>query len=601
MRKRALFLTIPRTLVCAFALIANSAIASDVYVATNGVDSAARNGASSEPFGSIDYALTRVVDGDQIWVKPGTYTGRVRISGDFPNTGITIKSQTPYQAKLRNNAMVVSFYEAVGITLEGFDIAHTAAASGPLVIQVSGFGEGLTHDITLTNNVMHDSQNNDLLKINDAAYNVNVFGNLFYNQQGHDEHIDVNSVRNVNISRNVFASSLAQSGHADRIGALGSSIVIKDSNDDNDIFLGSQNIKVQRNVFVNWQGSGGSSFVLVGEDGKPYFEASDVLIENNLLIGNSPTVMRTPFGIKGARDVTIRNNTVTGDLPAAESGFRIVAEGNNQPAEDIRFYNNLWADPSGSMSRFARVDDTDDLDVASFVISHNLYWNNGAGIPGSTGALVSHTADPSRVHLDPQLPDPASAISPRLENGQFSDGSTTIQQVWRNLIEQFGQPQNVAIARGLTNEAPGIDMLGRLRDSQNTTIGAVEILSSAQPSVAPVIDVHPARADNQFDARKKQIWMNLYSSSINSGDAVDFDATSLVRSTIQFGRRTAGTGANIVRFTDIDKDGLVDAKLRFNVRKSTLNCNTRWAWLQLRTRSNQTVSVRQRVRFVGCG
>lgn len=58
--------------------------------------------------------------------------------------------------------------------------------------------------ITIRNNVIHDSRDNDLLKINYGASEVTVEGNLFYNQSGSDEHIDINSARGVVVQDNVF-------------------------------------------------------------------------------------------------------------------------------------------------------------------------------------------------------------------------------------------------------------------------------------------------------------------------------------------------------------------------------------------------------------
>lgn len=37
------------------------------------------------------------------------------------------------------------------------------------------------------------------------------------------------------------------------------------------------------------------------EDGNAYFEATVVLLGNNIMLGNSSNVMRAPFGVKGGR------------------------------------------------------------------------------------------------------------------------------------------------------------------------------------------------------------------------------------------------------------------------------------------------------------
>ena len=464
-------------------VISSSAV---YYVATAGSDQSG-NGSLSEPWGTITHALDSVPDGSTILVRPGIYTGQVRLRGTF-TSGVTVRSEVPYQARLRSDGTVVTCFYGQGITLEGFDIAHSGPGSGALVIQVQDLigepgGNDYVSRITLRNNVLHDSYNNDILKINNGAGQITVEGNIFYNQTGSDEHIDVNSVSDVVIQDNIFFNDFEGSGR-ENYNDTSSYIVIKDSNAGDDTNLGSQRITVRRNVFLNWEGSSGSNFVLVGEDGQPFFEARDVLIENNLMLGNSQNVMRAAFGVKGGRDIVFRNNTVSGDLPALAYAMRLNTEGDNPPNENIQFYNNIWSDPSGTMgaenpTRPNDFSDTPPGETLSFVLDHNLYWNGGSAIPLDINELINYTDDANHLLSDPLLDDPSGLALPRWDSGagQFVDGSTTIRQAFVRLVEQYGvpAPASAAIDHGDPIHAPAEDILGNPRpQDKGVDMGAYE-------------------------------------------------------------------------------------------------------------------------------
>ena len=451
------------------------------YVAANGNNDTG-DGSEGNPWATITHALDNVPDGSTILVKPGVYTGQIRIRGTFP-AGVTVQSEIPYQAQLRNNDRVIVSYDGCqGVTLEGFDIAHTGPGSGALVIHLDGGGGGgYVSQITLRNNILHDSYNNDVLKINNGAENILVEGNVFYNQTGHDEHIDANSVVNVTIQDNLFFNDFEGSGRPNN-NDTGSFIVIKDSNGSDDAYLGSQNITVRRNVFLNWEGSTGSNFVLVGEDGNPFFEASNVLVENNLLLGNAANILRAPFGVKGGQDITFRNNTVTGNLPAYAYTMRLNTEGSNPPNENILFYNNIWTDPTDTMGAQTSGDSNDFSDTppgetASFTLNTNLYWNGGSAIPFDSSELVNYTDDPNGSVTDPLLPALTGVVIPRWNPGssQFADGSTTIREAFERLVALYGTPAggSPVIDNADPAQAPGEDILGNLRGS-DPDLGAVE-------------------------------------------------------------------------------------------------------------------------------
>jgi hypothetical protein len=453
------------------------------YVSVSG-DDITGTGSSEAPWATITHALDNVEDGSVVDVFPGTYFGRIRIRGSFAQ-GVTVRSQIPYMAKLRNDDTVITAYThpdgVSGIRLEGFDIAHDGSGAGALVVHIDGAGENAVTNITLKNNILHDSYNNDILKINNACTNILVSGNIFYNQSGSDEHIDINSVSDVTVEGNVFFNDF-EGSIRDNPNNTSSYIVIKDSNGTEDIFTGSRNITVRRNIFLNWQGSSGSNFILAGEDGQPFYEAYDVLVENNLMLGNSANVMRSAFGVKGCRDITFRNNTITGDLPSLAYAMRVNREGNNLANSNIRFYNNVWSDQSGTMGAESNdpsrndFSDTNASDILFFNLDNNLYWNGGVAVPKDENELINYTEDSSGIIADPQLPAPVDVILPRWQdnNSQFADGSSTIRAVFQALV-RYATPAEGSPVIDQANSAfaPVDDILGNMRPTLKD-IGAIE-------------------------------------------------------------------------------------------------------------------------------
>lgn len=486
-------------LILAATLCVSSAATQDevYYVATDGVDAPGR-GTAGQPWRTITYALDNVLDASTILVRPGDYVGRVRLRGDFAQ-GVVVRSELPYEARLYNtDDKVITTYDGCrGITLEGFDIAHGGPAAPALVVHLDGGGvEGYVTDITLYNNIFHDSYNNDILKINHGATEITVRGNMFYNQTGSDEHIDVNSVKDVTIEDNIFFNDFAGSGRTNPNNTSGF-VVVKDSNGTHDWVLGSERVTIRRNVFLNWEGSTGYGFVQIGEDGTANMEARDVLIENNLMLGNAPNTMRAPVAVMGSRDVTVRHNTVVGDLPAYAFAMRLYAYGENQPNQNLRFYNNVWSDPTGTMGAHGGsandFSDTPPGQTTSFTLDHNLYWNGGEALPYDSGELVNYTDDAHRLVADPLLGNQAGLVVPHWDGSAFTDGSSTIREAFERLVQLYGTPtaRSPVIGAADPANAPAEDILGRPRSAPD--IGAVEFV--------PVLSLQGRPADRALDLR----------------------------------------------------------------------------------------------------
>jgi hypothetical protein len=456
---------------------ANAIAQATFYVATDGANQPA-NGSAAAPWATIEYALTRVPDGSLVLVRPGTYNGRIRVHGSFAQ-GVTVRSEVPYRARLRHTGTVLTVFndsaDVEGITIEGFDVAHAGAGAAGLVVQVQDGFQTETRRITLRDNTLHDSFNNDVLKVNNGASQVRIVGNLFYNQQGSDEHIDINSVDDVVVEDNVFFNDFAASGRpvpAD----TASFVVVKDSNGGDDEYLGARNVVVRRNVFANWQGSAGSNFLLLGEDGTANVEAFAITVENNLFIGNSGIGMRAAFGCKGCADVVFRANTTVGDLPANAYAMRINREGANPVPTNLRFANNLWADTAGSLADFS---DTLAGDVGSVVLARNGYWNAGNPLPNDLTDVVNIANDPQPVTGDPRLPSPAGLVTPwwNETSGTFGGGHATIRAAFLALARAWGAPAQGGAGIDAANAAdmPASDLLGAARDAA-PDLGAVEFV-----------------------------------------------------------------------------------------------------------------------------
>jgi hypothetical protein len=173
---------------------------------------------------------------------------------------------------------------------------------------------------------------------------------------------------------------------------------------------------------------------------------------------------------------------VVGDLPSLAYAMRLNTEGSNPNNQEIRFYNNIWSDPTGTMGAtagggFNDFSDTPPADTDSFVLDNNLFYNGGTAIPFDAGELLNYTDDANGVVADPLLASQSGIVLPRWNpgGGQFADGSPSIVEAFRRLVELYGRPAEgspvVDAAAGA--QSPADDILGNPRTGP-PDLGAVE-------------------------------------------------------------------------------------------------------------------------------
>ena len=421
------------------------------FVAPNGDDSSG-SGSYLDPWRTIAFAVEQVPDGSLILVLPGTYNGRVEISRKF-SEGVVIRAAKPYQARLRNDGQVLAIFTGAGITIEGFDIAHSSSPADRYVIQIQdAAGDGIgARDIILRNNVIHDSYNNDLLKVNNGAAEITIEGNIFYNMGGPeiDSHIDINSVTDIYVQDNIFFNDFEGSDRQND-NDTGHFIVVKDSNAGQDGILGSREVIIRRNIFLNWQGNPGNAFIGLG-DGTTvdYYHAQDILIENNLMLGNARHKIHAVLKMTSAKNVIFRNNTISGDLPANTYAVRLDVTENLVKNTGFELYNNIWVDPYGTMGAESPEDEPDfsqspATTLTTFTLLNNAYWNGYQPVPDDPDDLIKYTVDAQAMLVDPKLPVfGEDLLLPRLDikTGKIAGRYFTIREAFLDYVNRYGVPQ----------------------------------------------------------------------------------------------------------------------------------------------------------------
>ena len=448
------------------------AAACDRYVAPGGNNDA--SGSPSHPWKTMAYAARHVRDDNcTVWFRDGTYKGTQTIERRF-DTRTVFRAINPLRAVFVSSDAALDVSDRAGnMTFTGLRFHQTGRAADGVLVYISGSDDGTPapSHIVLAGNLIHDSYGDDLLKIRSAAHAITVRGNVFYNQAEGEQHIDVNGASAITIEGNIFTNAFAASGRAsDR--DTKQFIVVKDSNGSDDGYRGSRRIDIARNVFLRWEG-GDEGLISIGNDGRSFFEARGVDIENNLVIGNNTQPADAVLNVFGAAGVDYVNNTVVGNFRSDAFAMNVGTKEANPRNRYVRFANNLWADPTGTMQTFS---DGSRRETRGLVLRRNLYWNGGRKVPG--GDLLSpRRDDPAPVFGNPGVNRDQRHVALPIWNGHaFRSGNRGIRAEFVRLVRRYGRigSHGAAVDRASEAFAPPVDILGRSRGAA-PDLGAFEV------------------------------------------------------------------------------------------------------------------------------
>ncbi len=464
----------------------------EYYISPEGNDSSG-NGSYSKPWKTLTQAVRDVPDdGSSIIAKDGLYVGGYSFSRHFEKPCLIV-AEHPYQARFsspKTSNRLFYLTDVSNITFRGLDCFGSGSSETDYLIQISTKN---AHHIRFENCLLRDSYKNDLIKINARASFIVFSGCAIFNpmQNGGDEIFDINMVTDIVIEDSLLFNDYPGSGREDA-NASHSLIVIKNSGSTPDV---QRCVVLRRNIFFNWAGRTDQAFVLLGEDGQPFYEAQDVLIENNLFLYNSSYPFWGALLFKGGmRNVVVRANTITGHPTTAAdrggAGFFLVNcyTFEKSPLQsEMVFANNLCCDNTGKMPRFA-IALGKRFAADGVRLNNNVYWNGGKPIPSRQGSknrpeendAVAPINDARAVLADPRLPDvPLESLAPGWdpETGRFRSGGKTIREEFERLVETYAVPGSgsSAIDGADPSEMPKDDILGKPRNFETPDIGCYEI------------------------------------------------------------------------------------------------------------------------------
>ena len=548
------------------------------FVALSG--SAANDCSEAQPCDKLETVFSKygnsgsnelgVSAGDEILFEDGVYsgvgsgsTGTIFVQDQIFDNEVVVRARNQYQAKLTNNEKVIFIEGVRNIVFSGLEITHqqpyaVACSSGDntaYVIQIrdktGGYfgsirgpdnayyatdrrlvsnGMDYTGNITFTNNIIHSSQCNDLLKMQNVG-DITIAGNMFYSLPHvgsvsgaqADEAIDINSAFNIDISGNVFFNDFSGSvltgsfivvkdsdlgvpnigqwrhGLVDQAGNLvpgtehpGGSFDINSGGDQGgrndtcdptqsrcDYIIGSQDVSISRNIFYGFVSTETDKpFIQLGAEDIRNYTSTFTAVTDNLFLMNHQDTSRGPVDLEGTYGALYTGNTVSGSGPTKSHGFRAKDQSTGfvtqYPNDNILVRDNVFSNNAGTMIGWSSVSSV--ADAVNSSVANNLYWNGGNIVPDDGAYILQPGDDAAGVFSDPLLPDPSGVRPASWDGSQFQSvtggsGHSSVQDVFQALVVNFCTITNTSPAVGAGSaQASSLDILGSSRSSND--IGA---------------------------------------------------------------------------------------------------------------------------------
>jgi len=337
------------------------AAAADLYVAPTG--RSGNSGTAASPLDTPQTALQRARPGDRILVRAGTYRGggwiEARGTAQAPITVLSVDG--PRRAVLEGGSETLRLGDGASyLVFDGLEVRNATSN----VIHI----DGNAHHITLRNIFAHDAgSNGDVVKVNQAAH-IFIEGGEYArpgrrgsgSENPYQECIDFLAVDTLAVR-----DAWIHDGGSSLIYAKG----------------GSRNVVFERNL-INEQRAGASDPMVglggvTGVDflGDGSFEAYEVVFRNNIVQGGASGGVAL-YDVRGAY---VANNLFL-DVNSVLVQFRPGA-GTARRCENVRVVDNLFVDTRGRMP--APIGRTGNNQVTQFTWQHNMFWNNGGGVPSS--------------------------------------------------------------------------------------------------------------------------------------------------------------------------------------------------------------------------